>query len=50
MRSFALDEENRKAKGEADALRANRNKVSKMIGVYMAQGKKSRSRGSKKNR
>ena len=30
---IALDEENRKAKQEADALRANRNKVSKTIGM-----------------
>ena len=36
---IALDEEKRRAKGEADALRANRNKVSKQIGAYMAQGK-----------
>ena len=45
---IALDEENRKAKGEADALRANRNKVSKMIGVYMAQGKKAEAEEAKK--
>ena len=37
---IALDEENRKAKQQADALRANRNKVSKTIGKFMAQGKK----------
>ena len=45
---IALDEENRKTKGEADALRANRNKVSKMIGVYMAQGKKAEAEEAKK--
>ena len=45
---IALDEENRKAKGEADALRANRNKVSKMIGVYMAQGKKAEAEEAKR--
>ena len=28
---IALDEENRKAKGDADALRANRNKVSQNV-------------------
>ena len=45
---IALDEENRKAKGEADALRANRNKVSKLIGAYMAQGKKAEAEEAKK--
>ena len=37
---IALDEESRKTKQEADDLRANRNKLSKEIGVLMAQGKK----------
>lgn len=37
---IALDEQNRAAKQEADALRANRNKLSKQIGVLMGQGKK----------
>ncbi len=37
---IALDAENRKAKQEADDLRANRNKISKEIGALMAQGKK----------
>ncbi len=37
---IALDMESRKAKQEADDLRANRNKVSKEIGALMAQGKK----------
>ena len=35
-----LDEQSRKAKQEADALRANRNVVSKQIGALMGQGKK----------
>ena len=35
-----LDEASRKAKQEADALRANRNVVSKQIGALMGQGKK----------
>ena len=35
-----LDEQSRKAKGEADTLRAERNKISKQIGGLMAQGKK----------
>jgi seryl-tRNA synthetase len=37
---IALDEQNRAAKQEADALRANRNKLSKQIGALMGQGKK----------
>ncbi len=45
---IALDEENRRAKGDADALRANRNKVSKMIGAYMAQGKKAEAEEAKR--
>lgn len=35
-----LDEQNRKAKQDADALRSSRNKISKQIGGLMAQGKK----------
>ena len=35
-----LDEQSRKAKQEADALRANRNVISKQIGALMGQGKK----------
>ena len=35
-----LDQKNRDIKGEVEALRANKNKVSKQIGVLMAQGKK----------
>ncbi|MDK2965553.1 serine--tRNA ligase [Lacrimispora sp.] len=35
-----LDEQNRAAKQEGDALRAERNKLSKQIGALMGQGKK----------
>lgn len=35
-----LDVKSREVKAEADALRANRNKISKQIGGLMAQGKK----------
>ena len=45
---IALDEENRKAKQDADALRANRNKVSKTIGMYMAKGMKAEAEEAKK--
>jgi len=34
---ITLDAESRKAKQEADDLRANRNKISKEIGVLMSQ-------------
>lgn len=37
---IALDKESRAAKGEADDLRSERNKISKQIGKLMAQGKK----------
>ncbi len=37
---IALDAEARKTQQQADALRANRNKLSKQIGALMAQGKK----------
>ncbi len=37
---IALDEDSRKAKQEADALRANRNALSKQIGGLMKEGKK----------
>ena len=35
-----LDQKNRDIKGEVEALRAEKNKISKQIGAYMAQGKK----------
>ena len=35
-----LDRENREIKQEVEALRAERNKISKQIGALMAQGKK----------
>ena len=37
---IALDEERRRAIAKADELRANRNKISKEIGVLMSQGKR----------
>ncbi len=43
-----LDAESRKIKGEADNLRASRNKNSKMIGALMAQGKKEEAEEMKK--
>lgn len=43
-----LDEKSRKAKGEADTLRAERNKISKQIGGLMAQGKKDEAEDMKK--
>ncbi|MBE6591247.1 MAG: serine--tRNA ligase [Ruminococcaceae bacterium] len=43
-----LDAQNRAIIKEADALRANRNKVSKMIGGLMAQGKKEEAEQAKK--
>ena len=42
-----LDKEARDAQGEADALRANRNKISKEIGALMAQGKKEEAEAKK---
>ena len=35
-----LDQRNRDIKGEVEALRANKNKISKQIGACMAQGKR----------
>ncbi len=35
-----LDQKNRDIKGEVEALRANKNKISKQIGALMAQGKR----------
>lgn len=43
-----LDVENREAKQKADALRAERNKISKQIGGLMAQGKKDEAEEMKK--
>ena len=37
---IALDARNREIKGEVEALRADKNKISKMIGACMAQGKR----------
>ena len=46
-RAFALDAENRAAITEADALRKNRNALSKQIGMLMGQAKKDPSKLSK---
>ena len=43
-----LDKKSREAKGKADALRAERNKISKQIGALMAQGKKEEAEATKK--
>lgn len=45
---IALDGELRNTKQEAEALRANRNKISKKIGALMAQGKKEEAEEMKK--
>ncbi len=45
---IALDAEYRALKGEADDLRANRNKNSKMIGMLMGQGKREEAEEMKK--
>lgn len=37
-----LDQKNREIKQEVEALRADRNKISKEIGACMAQGKRKR--------
>ena len=42
------DQENRDIKKEVEALRANRNKISKQIGALMAQGKKEEAEAVKK--
>ena len=44
---IALDKEARETQGEADALRASRNKISKEIGALMAQGKKEEAEAKK---
>ena len=43
-----LDQDNRDIKQEVEALRANRNKISKQIGALMAQGKKEEAEAVKK--
>ena len=45
---IALDEEARTTKQEADTLRADRNKLSKQIGMLMGQGKKDEAEDVKK--
>lgn len=45
---IALDEELRKAKHEAEALRADRNRISKQIGALMGQGKREEAEEMKK--
>lgn len=37
-----LDQRNRDIKKEVEALRAEKNKISKQIGAFMAQGKRKR--------
>ena len=44
---IALDAESRKAKQEADELRAAKNRISKEIGALMAQGKKEEAEAKK---
>ncbi len=44
---LALDQENRDIKKEVEALRANRNKISKEIGGLMAQGKREEAEAKK---
>ncbi len=48
MKVLKYDQENRDIKKEVEALRANRNKISKQIGVLMAQGKKEEAEAVKK--
>ncbi len=43
-----LDAKSRETKGKADALRAERNKISKQIGALMAQGKREEAEATKK--
>ena len=45
---LALDKENRNIKQEVEALRANKNKISKMIGGLMKQGKREEAEAVKK--
>ncbi|MBR6693572.1 MAG: serine--tRNA ligase [Clostridia bacterium] len=46
--AIELDQKKRDANNEANALRANRNSVSKQIGMLMAQGKREEAEGIKK--
>ena len=45
---IALDAESRKTQKEADDLRAERNRVSKQIGMFMAKGQKEEAEAAKK--
>ena len=45
---IALDKRNREIKNEVEALRANRNKLSKQIGALMGQGKREKAEEIKK--
>ena len=45
---ISLDAESRKIKAEADTLRSEKNKCSKLIGALMAQGKKEEAEEMKK--
>ena len=45
---IALDAESRKAKQDADALRAERNRISKQIGALMGKGLKAEAEETKK--
>lgn len=45
---IALDEEHRRVLGEVESLRAERNRISKQIGAFMAQGKKEEAEAAKK--
>ena len=47
-KAIALDKENREIKKEVEALRADRNRISKQIGVLMKQGKKEEAEEVKK--
>jgi len=46
--AIQLDKERREAQNEADAIRAEKNKISKQIGALMAQGKKDEAEEVKK--
>ncbi len=45
---IALDEKDRKLKGEAEAIRADRNKFSKEIGILMSKGEREKAEEMKK--